>query len=71
MENYQAQPYGLRNTASNYAYNIRDEDDVKQPCKKTEYKQVGQLWMFVLCMYSCTTYSDNLEGLRVLLRLQI
>ena len=23
MENYQAQPYGLRNTASNYAYNIQ------------------------------------------------
>ena len=22
MENYQAQPYGLQNTASNYAYNI-------------------------------------------------
>ena len=71
MENYQAQPYGLQNTASNYAYNIRDEDDVKQPCKKTEYKQVSQLWVFVLCMYSCTMYSDNLEGLRVLLQLQI
>ena len=50
---------------------MHDEDDVKQLCKKTEYKQVGQLWVFVLCMYSYTMYNDNLEGLRVLLRLQI
>ena len=50
---------------------MHDEDDVKQPCKKMEYKQVGQLWVFMLCMYSYTMYSDNLEGLRVLLRLQI
>ena len=50
---------------------MHDEDDVKQPCKKMEYKQVGQLWVFMLCMYSYTMYSDNLEGLRVLLGLQI
>ena len=50
---------------------MHDEDDVKQPCKKTEYKQVGQLRVFVLCMYSYTMYSDNLEGLHVLLQLQI
>ena len=28
MENYQAQPYGLRNTASNYAYNIQRCSDL-------------------------------------------
>ena len=28
MENYQAQPYGLRNAASNYAYNIQRRSDL-------------------------------------------
>ena len=28
MENYQAQPYGLRNAASNYAYNIQRCSDL-------------------------------------------
>ena len=28
MENYQAQPYGLRNTASNYVYNIQRCSDL-------------------------------------------
>ena len=34
MENYQAQPYGMRNVASNYAYNIQRRLDLCRPQSK-------------------------------------
>ena len=34
MENYQAQPYGLRNAASNYAYNVLRRSDLCRPRPK-------------------------------------
>ena len=34
MENYQAQPYGLRNAASNYVYNVQRRSDLCRPRPK-------------------------------------
>ena len=44
MENYQAQPYGLRNAASNYACNIQRRLDLCQPQSKPR-NFVNMVWI--------------------------